>query len=96
MSTDPTIKARYLLDRETPVEIREELERRLGARDGDSIALWSEGVVTLVRMASDDDARAVLPTLRPERARGPRRSGDHLWLVESRRVSAPSRSRWCR
>jgi hypothetical protein len=82
MSADPTIKARYVLDRCTPPEIREELERRLGAREGDSIALWSDGVVTLVRMASDDDARAVLPTLRRERSRGPGRSGDHLWLVD--------------
>jgi hypothetical protein len=79
---DPQIAARYVLDRCTPPEIREELERRLGAREGDSIALWSDGVVTLVRMASDDDARAVLPTLRRERARGPRRSGGHLWLVD--------------
>jgi hypothetical protein len=82
MSADPTIRARYVLDRCTPPEIREELEKRLGARIGDSIALWSDGVVTLARMASDDDARAVRPAIGREQARGPRRSGDHLRLVD--------------
>lgn len=60
---DPQIAARYVLDRCTPPEIREELERRLGARIGDSIALWSDGVVTLRRCASDEDAGAILPSL---------------------------------
>jgi hypothetical protein len=79
---DPTIRARYVLDRCTPPEIREELERRLGAREGDSIALWSDGTVTLARKASGAVARAVLPTLHRARADGSRRSADHLRLIE--------------
>jgi len=79
---EPRIAARYVLDRSTPPEIREELARRLGAREGDSIALWSDGVVTLARMASDDDARAMLPSLCRERAGGPDRRAGHLRLVE--------------
>jgi hypothetical protein len=82
MPADPTIRARYLLDRCTPPEIREELEKRLGAREGDSIAVWDDGTVTLARRVSGAVARAVLPTLHRARADESRRSSDHLRLIE--------------
>jgi hypothetical protein len=53
---DPQIAARYVLDRCTPPEIREELERRLGAREGDTVVMFEDGSVGLGRNVDGADA----------------------------------------
>lgn len=47
----------------TPPELRAELERRLGAREGDTVILFSNGSVALGREASPADSIALTPLL---------------------------------
>lgn len=60
---DPWMEVEYEVGPCTPPEVRVELERRLGARDGDTVILFSDGSVALGRQASTEDARALLPHL---------------------------------
>jgi hypothetical protein len=72
---DPQIAARYVLDRCTPPEIREELERRLGAREGDSITLLSDGTVGLARIEEGAAASRLTRLLWPVASPPPRARG---------------------
>jgi hypothetical protein len=62
---DPTIKARYLLDRCTPPEIREELEKRFGARDGDVVVMLDDGSLGLGRNLDGPDTARLTRLLWP-------------------------------
>jgi hypothetical protein len=53
---DPQIAARYVLDRCTPPEIRRELEKRFGARDGDVVVMFDDGSIGLARIEEGPEA----------------------------------------
>jgi hypothetical protein len=62
---DPEIKARYVLDRCTPHEIREELEKRFGARDGDVVVMLEDGSLGLGRNLDGPDTARLTHLLWP-------------------------------
>jgi anaerobic selenocysteine-containing dehydrogenase len=78
---EPAIEAVYVVGPTMPLEIREALAERLGAREGDTVIMRTDGSVALGRRASDTDARAVTRHLRRLPARSGRRPG-HLHLLD--------------
>jgi hypothetical protein len=62
---DPQIAARYVLDRCTPPEIRGELEKRFGARDGDVVVMLEDGSLGLGRNLEGPDTARLTNLLWP-------------------------------
>lgn len=61
--SEPCLEVEYEVTECTPRAAREALARIAGARIGDTVFLYSDGVVTLGRELTTEEARAVIPHL---------------------------------
>lgn len=61
---DPYMEVTYRVTPCTPKDVRDGLAEKLGARVGDSIRLYGDGMVTVAREIGATDAREAVPLLR--------------------------------